>query len=177
MDAVPLDAPLLWPTSLHLPRLRTVSFSGYCGWNPKDGWGPRPGTNGYGVSVPGRPKPGPPPFSRCPGQWAAHAYQGPSSPLSAAACTKSSRLGVTGLGQSADTRPLFLYLAPRLITQAGVGGGVSLDPSVFPCGTVCLPLSFSPPFPARAAGQQHCCPSLRRRRRRGLQDLGAVTSA
>lgn len=99
----------------------------------------------------------------------------PTRRNAAAPCTKGSRAGVLGLGHSADTRPFFLCLAPRLVTLGGEQGGVSLELSVLTCVTSCLPLSVSLSLPTRTAVQQHCCPP--RAPLRSLPSGGGVRGA
>lgn len=89
MDTVSLGSAFLPVTSLYLSRFRTVSFSGCCGrgarlgGNGCKGRGPRMG----GSVIPGTSTT---PFSQHPGEQAAHAYRGPSSPVSAAHQTECS---------------------------------------------------------------------------------------
>lgn len=140
-----------------------------------------------GAVAPGRPVPMTPPpksskpFSLCPGQRAAPPYLGPScSPawLQLPPARRGQEAGGVGLGQSAHTSPPFFCAAPWLCSWLGGGlwvFGFSLWDS--------LSLSPSLSCPAQLSGW-HCCPlnptpepSPRRRSRRALQGLGAVTSA
>lgn len=132
-----------------------------------------------GAVAPGRPAPMTPPksskpFSPCPGQRAAPPYLGPScSPA-----WKGQEAGGGGSGTiSTHESPLLLCCSVALLLA---GGGLwvfgfSLWDS--------LSLSPSLSCPAQLSGR-HCCPlnptpepSPRRRSRRALQGLGAVTSA
>lgn len=138
--------------------------------------GPRPGANGLGAGAPGKPKsvtsPTPSkPFSQRPGEPAAHAYRGPSSPLSAAhqpggGCPLHEGLKTWGPGAGticSHTSP-FPLSCSEARHCGGLSGSVScslrdrLSPSLsragrLSSGTTALPTPHSRAFPQEAESE------------------------
>lgn len=141
-----------------------------------------------GAVAPGRPVPMTPPpksskpYSLCPGQRAAPPYLGPScSP--AWLQLPPARRGQEAGGWVWDNQHTRVPPSSVLLRGFAPGWGGASGSLVFHCGTLSLSLSPSLSCPAQLSGR-HCCPlnptpepSPRRRSRRALQGLGAVTSA